>query len=106
MVAAMQQLLSDAGVSKDNIRAEEFGAFTTAHAGAQPASKSKWAIALIAALIVIMVLAHIVAASSLVKAGHSKKHVELQVMAALIIVMAAVLYIKVKLIRKHLRRGK
>lgn len=106
MVAAMQQLLSDAGVSKDNIRAEEFGAFTMAHAGARPASKSKWAIALIVALIVIMIIAHVVGASALVKAGHSKKHVELQVMAALVIVMVAIVYVKVRLIRKHLHRGR
>lgn len=106
MVAAMQKLLADAGVDKTNIRAEEFGAFTMAHRNQQPANKTKWAIVLIAALVVIMVVAHIVGASSLVKAGQSKKHIEVQVMVGLAVVMAVVVFIKVKLIRKHFRRSK
>ena len=104
MVAAMQQLLADAGVNKNNIRAEEFGAFTTAHATEQRPSKSKWVIALIAALIVIMVIAHVAAASSLVKVEHSKRHVELQVAGLLVLAMVVVVYLKMKLLRQHRRR--
>lgn len=106
MVAAMQKLLGDAGVNKDTIRAEEFGAFTSAHTTEKTASKSIWAIALIAALVAIMVVAHVVGASSIINAGQSRRHVEFQVMAVLIVVMLAVVYIKVKLTRKHLRRSK
>ncbi len=104
MVSAMQTLLADLGVNKDSVRAEEFGAFTMAHAGERRPSKSKWMIALIAALAVIMVVGHVVGASSLARAVHSKNHVELQIAAVLAVVMAAIVYVKVKLIRRHLRR--
>jgi ferredoxin-NADP reductase len=104
MVKAMQAVLADAGVPKDNVRAEEFGAFMTAHASERPPSKSKWVIAIIAAFIIVMVTAHVVAASSLVKAAHSKQNVELQGMGLLLLAIAAIVIVKIKLIRRHRRR--
>lgn len=105
MVAAMQKLVVDAGVNKDTVRAEEFGTFTMAHVNGQSASMSRWVVLLIiVAIVIITVVAHIAGASALVKAGHSKKQVEFQVAAILVVVMAFVVFIKVKLIRRHMRR--
>lgn len=100
MVVAMQGLLAEIGVSKNSIRAEEFGAFTTAHASQQSKRRSRMALFIIAALVVIMLIGTLLP-PLLVKADHSKKHIEIQVMALWVVAMLAVVFVKVKLIRRH-----
>lgn len=100
MVAAMQKLLADAGVKKDNIRAEEFGAFTMAHAG-EKQSGLNWKKLLLpiglVTIILAVVMLHIIV-------GASFSHVALNLLA----VLAALIVLKVALIIrfKHSRRAK
>ena len=61
MVDAMQKMLADAGVSKDNIRAEEFGAFGMAHANKnKPRWKRYLTPTLIGLLVVAIITVHVI----------------------------------------------
>ncbi len=102
MVNAMKKLLSADGVSNSQIRSEEFGGFTV-----KQTTKHKYDTkgAFIAALVVILIIAmisfHVFAGSILLGAGHSKSHVEKQIVVLTIIAMTVVVIVKVKLIRNH-----
>jgi ferredoxin-NADP reductase len=78
MVSAMQKMLKQAGISKDSIRAEEFGAFASAH-GSDPNintwKRFGWAI-LIGLLAVAIIAVHII--------GLAVPHWLLNILAALI----------------------
>lgn len=69
MVAAMQKVLADAGIKKDSIRAEEFGAFTTAHAAEQQGgqqntgNKNHLLMAAVVVFILLMIAGHFWGAS-------------------------------------------
>lgn len=104
MVAAMQNVLADLGVAKEDIRAEEFGAFTAAHATKNKLPKSVLGLAIVA-LIVIMIIAHVVGASSLTKAIHSSRHAELQTTVIFVALTAILIYIKVRMIQRHRGRS-
>jgi ferredoxin-NADP reductase len=80
MVAAMQKLLADTGVTKDNIRAEEFGAFSMAHAAkSKPRSWKQYMLNVALGLLVVAAVAvHFI--------GISVSPVLLNLLAALIVV--------------------
>jgi hypothetical protein len=87
MVAAMQKMLHEAGISKDSIRAEEFGAFAAAHgsdAGLNAWKRVGWVV-LIGLLVIAIIAVHAI--------GLAVPHWLLNILAALIFVKVVLLFV-------------
>ncbi len=91
MVNVMQFLLKDAGVNKNNVRAEEFGAFSMAHTGEGKKCSLKHDIFLIGIifLILVVIVLHII--------GITFSHLLLNILLFLLVAkIALILYFKFK----------
>ncbi len=94
LVKSMQQILASAGVSQENIRAEEYAGFTMAHAeGAK--KRSKVFVAVIGLLVVAMITVHIALASSV---GTSISSIKGPLLYAVLLGIALVIAVKLKLL--------
>jgi ferredoxin-NADP reductase len=106
MANATQEMLAAAGIRKDSIRAEEFGAFTTAHPtneGAAQAKKTYLPLIAIVVLIIFMISLHVTGAVSLSHTDLSLRNPMVDLMLVLLLFIIA---LKVKYVRRFMRGNK
>jgi ferredoxin-NADP reductase len=101
MVAAMQTVLAEIGISKDNIRAEEFAGFETGHTDRSPKSvqRTRLQVAGIVLAVILLVTLHVGGGASLYRIWRATSAAGLAA-SVLIVLLLSVLTLKIAIMRR------